>query len=196
MLALAVLQSLGSRLSIRDATELRNRSHIDFDVPSYPVAVLASVDTSSFFDAADRDLYLPHVKRNAESTWPGEVRGVPPNNWVKFRVDGAERGLFVYKTVHRCAYISSLRKGGWIFDSLAAHEIRTPVPEGAKKDKSRNRIAGKMRKAAVESFITRLAAGPRLHVHSLTTPLAEAYQVKVRLDLAVCSFCLLFFSLC
>ena len=153
---------LGKEIILMDPTLLKNRSHIDFAIPSYSVGVVANYPVLDMFNKEESRIIATKINKKAEYYWPGETRGIPPSNWAKFLIDDTSYGLFTYKTLHRCNNMGP-KVQRWIYDIVG------PLHTGNKD----NRIEG------TKAFKTRLASGPRKIIHSVTTQIGEIYDVNL-----------------
>ena len=153
---------LGKEIILMDPTLLKNRSHIDFTIPSYSVGVVANYPVLDMFDKDDSNVIITKINKKVDYYWPGEIRGIPPSNWAKFLIDDISYGLFTYKTLHRCNNMGP-KAQRWIYDIVG------PLHTGNKD----NRIEG------TKAFKTRLASGTRKIIHSVTTKIGEIYDVNL-----------------
>ena len=165
---------LAGELSVSDPAEIKNRSRIDFTLRSYAVAVSSDVPLLDMFDAKDKAFLLPHIHRHVDVDYPGESRAIPPSNWAKYSVDGHTYGLFTYKTLHRCNNMGK-RDDRFTFDQLNIHSITRKGRSGNEKEARQGTLL----------FLTRVAAGPVRHIHTLATRVGELYAVHQMANVTV-----------
>lgn len=164
--------SRGREIAVPAPKDLKNRSFVDFEILSFGIGVFAEHDVMSMYDAEISTLLKPYIQRQAVTDFPGGNRGIPPSNWAKFNLDGHNFGLFTYKTLHRCNNLGK-KKDRWLFDILNTHHISKRAQKGA----SQGEAEADERWKRVQ-FYTRLAAGRKQSIHSVTTRLGEAYSVS------------------
>jgi hypothetical protein len=146
------------KIKINDPNDITGSNHIDFYIPSYPVALAGSAKILDSFDENLRSAMMGMIKSGAASLPFAEVRGIPPSNWVKFAGPaGEELAMFTYKSVHRC--IQKELEGSQLVDSLDVVKLK-------------EYFGGRS-----EFYMSRTAIAHREHLHTVTTEVAELYIV-------------------
>lgn len=145
-------------INIRHPQELAGNDLIDFYLPSEPVVVGGPLSASSMF-GKDKAL-LDSLIVPGKGYIPDEKRGIPPNNWAKFKDNnGNDLALFSYKTVHRC--IQNKLGNSMLVDQLSLVDLRRAFNDEPGFYMARTGVAKRVS-----------------NIHTVTTQAKELYVVE------------------
>jgi hypothetical protein len=143
-------------IEVNSSTLIKDNNLIAFFINSYPIIVSGPNPVLDLFDSIDGpNLYQAILKKN---DWPGNPRGVPPFNWVKFESEsGVTFGLFGYKTVNYCSKYANPKPN--LYDSISNVRLLRAYNNTSNFYKSRTML------------------GRPLAIHSLATDAIELYSM-------------------
>ena len=148
-------------ISLTDASEISGRKFVKFYIDSYPIIVTGDRPVMELFP--EHQIRALNKVLHKVSKQPGEPRGIPPYNWVKFiSKDGKVSGIFTYKTINACSLYHRRTENSQLFDHLSMLDLRRSHRERPK-----------------DYFLARTMIGSQLKIHSVTTNAFELYKMDI-----------------
>ena len=152
--------SAGGKIRINDPADVTDQALIDHYIDSYPVVVGGRESNIDMFEESMRDELRGMIRRGSAALPMGEIRGIPPTNWARFKgPSGEDMAIFSYKSVHRC--VASQMEGSNVVDALDMGKLKDRY--GEQHDMF---------------YMSRSAVAKKHYIHTVTTEMPELYIVE------------------
>jgi hypothetical protein len=149
----------GGKIKVIDSNDITDMNYIDLFIPSYPIIVTGKTSAIDLFDESLRSELLKMVKKGNANLPDVAARGIPPSNWVKFKVSRDQYiALFSYKSIHRC--IQKELEGSNVVNSIDIIKLKSYFD------------------SKPEIYFSLSGLAHLQHIHTVTTVAYESYNIQ------------------